>query len=219
MGKGNKKPWPTKAAMRQIYELGLWGSGSSEFYSGNGSHDPKLVSPYIKVVREFLETFEEPISICDLGCGDFNIGQQLIEFTEAYFAVDIVPELISHLKSKFNDSNLEFFCLDIAKDQLPKADCAILRQVLQHLSNDEIIEITEKLDQYQFVLLTEHIPNSDFVANNDIISGQGIRLKKQSGVDLLESPFNLKIKSKRTLLSIPLEANQGKIETVLYKLS
>jgi len=219
MGKGNKKPWSTKAVMRQIYELGLWGSGSSEFYSGNGSRDPKLVSPYIKVVREFLETFEEPISICDLGCGDFNIGQQLIEFTEAYFAVDIVPELISHLKSKFNDSNLEFFCLDIAKDQLPKADCAILRQVLQHLSNDEIIEITEKLDQYQFVLLTEHIPNSDFVANNDIISGQGIRLKKQSGVDLLESPFNLKIKSKRTLLSIPLEANQGKIETVLYKLS
>jgi hypothetical protein len=218
MNKPSKKTWPTKAAMQQIYELNLWGKQGVDFYSGDGSHNPKLVYPYIDQVCKFLKAFKAPISVCDLGCGDFNVGRQLIEFTQEYTAVDIVPELISHLETSFKTPNLNFLSLDIAKDQLPEADCAILRQVLQHLSNDEIIEITKKLNLYQFIILTEHLPTGDFIPNKDIISGQGIRLKKQSGVDLLEAPFNLKVKSQRTLLSIPLEAKKGKIETVLYKM-
>ena len=37
-----KKPWPTKAAMEQVYQLNLWGANETKFYSGEGSHRFKL---------------------------------------------------------------------------------------------------------------------------------------------------------------------------------
>ena len=94
----------------------------------------------------------------------------------------------------------------------------MVRQVLQHLSNSEVQNILNKLTDFKYVILTEHIPEGDFVANKDIISGQGIRIKKQSGVDILKEPFNFKVKEKRPLLAVPLKENKGVIVTTLYKL-
>lgn len=79
-----KTPWPTKAAMSQIYDKNLWGGNPSEFYSGEGSHDPVLVTPYIDVVSNFLQSFEKPLTVCDLGCGDFNVGKEVVEFAAHY---------------------------------------------------------------------------------------------------------------------------------------
>ena len=62
-----KKPWPTKDAMEQVYAMQLWGKDESNFYSGDGSHDPKIVNPYIEVVTSFLTSFESPLTVCDLG--------------------------------------------------------------------------------------------------------------------------------------------------------
>ncbi len=212
-----KKPWPTKNAMEQIYEKNLWGSNQLSFYSGIGSHHPDIVNPYIEVLTYFLKSFKNPIVVCDLGCGDFNIGKQLVKYTKKYVAVDIVTNLIKHNKEKYKVENLEFQCLDIAEDSLPPGDCAILRQVLQHLSNEEVQRIASKLNNFKYVILTEHIPKGDFIPNKDIISGQGIRLKKQSGLNLLVTPFNLKVKEEKQLLSIALNDNKGLIVTTLYR--
>jgi len=78
---------------------------------------------------------------------------------------------------------------------LPKADCVILRQVLQHLSNEEIKNILAKLYNYKYLILTEHLPLRDFIPNEDIISGQGIRIKHNSGVwcGLNRSTFQVKV--------------------------
>ncbi|MDX1602894.1 MAG: class I SAM-dependent methyltransferase [Salinimicrobium sediminis] len=219
MTKNNKikTPWPTKDAMAQIYKNNLWGGNKIEFYSGLGSHHPETVDEYIRVVSGFLKDLEIPPVVCDLGCGDFNIGKGLVKYTLRYTAVDIVPELIEHNKKQFQADHLEFHVLDIATDDLPKGDCAILRQVLQHLSNEEIKRVVEKLYDFKYVILTEHLPEGNFEPNKDIISGQGIRLKKQSGVDLLSSPFNLKIKEKIHLLSVPAPEFKGVLVTTLYK--
>ncbi|WP_010180791.1 class I SAM-dependent methyltransferase [Aquimarina agarilytica] len=213
-----KKPWPTKDAMEQIYELKLWGGDETfDFYSGDGSHHPNIINPYITIVKSFLMSFNNPLSVCDLGCGDFNIGKELVKYTKKYTAVDIVAPLIERNKLKFTAENLAFICLDIATNKLPKADCVILRQVLQHLSNNEVHEVVEKLGNYKYVILTEHIPKGNFIANKDIISGQGIRLKKHSGLNLLAPPFNFKVKQAKQLLSINLENNKGAIVTTLYE--
>lgn len=213
-----KTPWPTKAAMQQVYKMNLWGSNASEFYSGEGSHNPELVNPYIEAIVSFLKTLNTPISVCDLGCGDFNIGSKLFKYTSKYFAIDIVPELIDHNKSNFKAKNLSFSSLDIAKDDLPPADCALIRQVLQHLSNAEVQNILNKLQTYKYVIITEHIPTFDFIPNLDIISGQGIRLKKQSGLDVLKAPFNFKVTTQEELLTINLKDGKGKIVTTKYTL-
>lgn len=211
-----KKAWPTKDAMIQVYEKHLWGGDAFDFYSGQGSHDLKLVEPYIKVMTSWLQSFEFPIVVTDLGCGDFNVGKQLLPFTQHYTAVDIVPDLIKRNQEIFNDEHLNFQCLDIASDSLPKADCALIRQVLQHLSNTEVQHIANKLKHYQYVIVTEHLPEGQFTPNVDIISGQGIRLKKQSGINLLKAPFHLNVKSHDTLLSVNLDNQKGTIVTTCY---
>ena len=216
--KAQKIPWPTKDAMQQIYEMKLWGDNNTEFYSGDGSHSSAIIKPYIEVVMSVLKSFKNQITVCDLGCGDFNIGKELVKYTKKYIAVDIVPELIAYNKEKFKETNLKFQCLDISKDELPSADCVIIRQVLQHLSNKEVLSVVCKLYDFKYIILTEHIPDGDFIPNKDIISGQGIRLKKQSGLNLVKPPFNLKIKEEKELSKVILKGKKGVIKTILYEL-
>ncbi|WP_298539690.1 class I SAM-dependent methyltransferase [uncultured Aquimarina sp.] len=216
--KRTKKPWPTKDVMEQIYEKNLWGSNNSDFYSGVGSHLPEIVDPYLDVLRTFFESLKKPITVCDLGCGDFNVGKELVKHTKKYIAVDIVSDLISYNKEKFTEENLEFHCLDISTDTLPSGDCALLRQVLQHLSNTEVQQVLNKLTDFRYIILTEHVPEGEFEPNKEIISGQGIRLKKQSGLNLLASPFNFKVKEEKQLSSITLRNQEGVITTTLYKM-
>ena len=58
----------------------------------------------------------------------------------------------------------------------------------------------------------------NFIPNKDVISGQGIRLKQNSGVIITESPFNLDFKEEKKLGEHILEKNKGRIVTTLYKL-
>jgi len=213
-----KKPWPTKDAMEQVYEMNLWGDSESEFYSGDGSHQPEIVDPYVEVITLFLNSFENYLTVCDLGCGDFNVGKELVEHTKKYIAVDIVSDLIEHNKEIFNAKNLAFHCLNIAEDDLPSGDCAMLRQVLQHLSNAEVQSVLNKLTEFDYVILTEHVPEGEFVPNKDIISGQGTRLKKRSGLSIEAPPFNFKAKEEKQLLSVVLDDGRGVIQTKLYKM-
>lgn len=211
-----KIPWPTDAVMAQIYDQNLWGGNASDFYSGEGSHDPMIVKPYVECVSAFLKGFEEPLTVCDLGCGDFNVGSQFASYTKKYIAIDIVPALIERNKALFQFENLNFLCLDLATDDLPTGDCALVRQVLQHLSNDEVKRILQKLSNYQYVIITEHIPSEDFIPNKDKIASQGIRLKQQSGIDVLAAPFYWKVRSWKEMSSITLEKGKGRIVTSLY---
>ena len=146
------------------------------------------------------------------------MGNKLVKYTRKYIAADIVEDLIERNKKLFNEDNLEFRCLDIAVDELPSGDCAIGRQVLQHLSNDEVGSILNKLTDFKYVILTEHVPEGDFIPNKNIISGQGTRLKKQSGLDVSAPPFELKVKEEKLLLSQPSEDGNGLIVTTLYNM-
>ncbi|WP_405247994.1 class I SAM-dependent methyltransferase [Cellulophaga sp. Asnod2-G02] len=212
----NKKRWPTKAVMAQIYEEHLWGGQEFDFYSGEGSHDKAIITPYIKEVSAFLNSFESPLIICDVGCGDFNVGKQLLAYTQKYIAIDIVPALIERNKIKFKDDKLSFLCLDICKEDLPVADCIFVRQVLQHLSNSEIQSFLSKLKSYKYVVLTEHVPLGNFVPNKDMVTSMGNRVKKNSGVAILELPFNFKALTSYVLVQVVLK-DASSIQTVVYQ--
>jgi hypothetical protein len=216
--KSSKISWPTKDVMKQIYDQSLWGGKEFDFYSGIGSHDPMMVNIYVKTVTDFLKSHDHKMTICDIGCGDFNIGQHIFKYSKKYFAIDIVEELIERNKIKFKTKNLEFLCLDIANDVLPKADVIIIRQVLQHLSNNEIQQILNRLKTCKYIILTEHLPVGDFIPNTNKIASQGIRLKQQSGVDILSAPFNFQVKKEDVLNEIILKNGSGKIKTSLFTL-
>ncbi len=216
MTKTQKSPWPTQRVMQQIYDKHLWGGDRFDFYSGYGSHQTEIIRPYLIAVSSFLKSHKIPLAICDLGCGDFNIGKHLYKHSKTYNAIDIVASLIARNQLLFKAPNLSFSCMDISIAELPNADAVILRQVLQHLSNIEIKKIVHKLSQYKYIILTEHLPLGNFVSNIDIISGQGIRLRHNSGVDITEAPFGLNPSKTIILNEIILPNRKGNIRTSLY---
>jgi len=148
--KAVKQPWPTKDAMEQVYKNHLWGGAHADFYSGEGSHLPELVVPYIEVLATFLSSFDPPLVVCDLGCGDFNVGKELVKVHEELCGCGYCAGTYSTKSRKIlKKKNLTFLCLDLAADNLPSGDCAIVRQVLQHLSNAEVQRIAQKVNCFQ----------------------------------------------------------------------
>ena len=127
--------------------------------------------------------------------GDFTIGRKIADLGIDYTGVDVVPALIEHHTQHHAGPNVRFAHLDIASDPLPKADLCLIRQVLQHLSNDQIRRILPKLASYPHVLVTEHYPGADVrvIPNKDKTQGHDTRIEYDSAVFLEHPPFNAKI--------------------------
>ena len=146
---------PVEEIFSAIYRERRWGA---DFSSGDGSHTPSVVTPYVNAVAGFLRSLPCPPSVVDLGCGDFSVGEQLRPHCGAYVACDVVPDLIQRNKEKFAAAQVDFRCLDIIERDLPDGDIVFLRQVLQHLNNSQISRVVQKLYRYKFLVLTEHVP-------------------------------------------------------------
>jgi SAM-dependent methyltransferase len=174
-----------------IYEYNVWGGNRGEFYSGPGSND-NVSEPYVQLIRKFI--YEKNIKVVvDIGCGDFRVGQRIVNNNIKYYGIDIVPSLIKRNNKFFSSENVKFICANAIKDDLPAGDLCLIRQVLQHLSNQDIMKILEKCRIYKYVIVTEHIPaDKDAVPNLDMGPDWDIRLKKNSGVYLDKPPFNYK---------------------------
>ena len=63
-----------KEVFEDIYSNNKWGGVSGEGYSGDGSHDPNIVIPYVNSVRWFASKLGGKLNAVDFGCGDFNVG-------------------------------------------------------------------------------------------------------------------------------------------------
>ena len=201
----------------KIYKDSSWNKNSLNFNSGPGSHNKKLVAPYVKFVNLFLLD-KKLKSMIDLGCGDFNVGKNIYKNVNKYYAFDIVPDLIKTNKKKFNDKKIVFECKNFIDDSLPKADGVIIRQVLQHLDNKSIIKILNKIKSYKYAIITEHIPKNIFIPNIDKDIGLTTRLEFNSGINVEIEPFNFNFISKK---EIKLEDKElgGIHKTVIYKLN
>jgi SAM-dependent methyltransferase len=201
-----------------IYENGIWGrKPGTDFFSGGGSHDPELVEPYVKAVVVFLSSLSPKPSVVDLGCGDFNVGNQIRDYCGRYTACDVVPALINHNQKRFSDRDVDFRCLDAASDDLPEGDIVVLRQVLQHLSNDNISKVIRKLAKYRFLVLSESLPlQANFAPNLEKQTGPGMRVTNRSGVVVTEPPFSLSFIAEQHICSITNQATR--IQTTVYQL-
>jgi hypothetical protein len=125
----------------KIYKSGLWGNdieSHSRFFSGVGSRG-LAAAIYVERLSALLSQHAvdlgKTITVVDLGCGDFEIGRQLVANVEPmiYIGCDIVPELVAHHRQSTKDSRVEFRELDMVADELPAGDVCLIRQVLQHL--------------------------------------------------------------------------------------
>jgi len=199
----------------EVYRRKVWGGKDRDFFSGYGSHMTEAVDAYVEALKPVFADHPNA-TVVDLGCGDFNIGIKIRPLCGCYIACDIVPDLIERNKRKFSDSNVDFRCLDITTDAIPSGDIVLVRQVLQHLNNQQIANFIKMIGGCSVLVLTEHLPSGPFISNKDKPAGAGIRLhgSTPSGIVLTDAPFNLKYDSASVLASV--DIGQGRLETTYY---
>jgi SAM-dependent methyltransferase len=176
----------------EIYKNNQWGGTAGSFYSGEGTHNPGTFM-YIQQIADFINSHQVK-TVLDIGCGDFRIMSDILEKVDVdYIGCDVVPELIEHHQGKYANEKTKFIQLNAITDELPDADLVTIRQVLQHLSNEQITKILNKLSKFRYVIISEHILLGDFVIPNlDKIPGPHIRTRVFSSVIIDAPPFNVK---------------------------
>lgn len=194
-----------RAIFAEIYKEKKWGGDENGFCSGNGSIIQEVRQPYIDLIAGYLQSSTGGKTVVDLGCGDMEIGKKLMDGCDTYIGIDIVPEIIEKHQNTHWKSNVQFYCLDIIEDRLPDGDICLIRQVLQHLSNDEILKILPKLKKYPVVFITEHYPtnNLEIIPNKNMIHGPGVRVYSNSGVYIDQPPFNIDASKLQMVLKVP----------------
>lgn len=179
-----------------IYEEHQWGEKKGGGYcSGSGSSEFHAYN-YAAVVTQLIKN-KGITTVIDCGCGDFVVGKFLKMDGVRYIGIDIVDSLIRRNREAYADSDTSFLCLNIVEDALPDGQLCLIRQVLQHLSNDEIAAVLQKVKQYRYVLITEHYPAPfvKFQPNIDKPHGADTRIYDDSAVYLDQAPFNVPPKS------------------------
>jgi hypothetical protein len=188
----NRQRTPEQVFSR-IYERGLWGKSTGQFYSGSGSTDTHAVA-YVEAIAKYVAAHSIG-TVVDLGCGDYSIGRRIADLGIDYTGVDVVPALIRHHTAQHGSPRVRFAHVDIVSGELPAGDLCLIRQVLQHLSNEQISKILPNLARYKHVLVTEHFPARGIrvVPNRDKPQGHDTRIEDDSAVFLEFPPFNARI--------------------------
>ena len=169
-----------KEVFSKIYKEGLWQGGS-----GDGSKIEN-VREYVDVLQKYIDK-PEINTVIDLGCGDWQFSKFLDLSSVLYLGVDVVDSVIDSNIELYSASNIDFISRDIITYELPQVDLIICKDVLQHLSNRDVISVLIKIiKSSKFALITNDF-NSESTSNIDIENGDYRYL------DLTLSPFFLDV--------------------------
>ena len=129
----------------------------------------------------------------DIGCGEFNIGKRVYPIFDSYLAVDVSDIIIEKNRANFSSPKLRFEEMNAITDTIPYADVIFMRQVFQHLGNEDIQLILDKVSlSCKVLIVTEHQPAFEFVPNIDHPSGSisNRKVDSNSGVVITSAPFS-----------------------------
>ena len=173
---------PDADYFRKIYVGRLFGNSSS--VSGPGSSLEKTRS--LRNELERLIYALDLVTIADVPCGDLTWMSETKLGEIEYTGFDIVPELISELRSKFPDKHFEVY--DATEDILGAFDLIICRDLLVHLTNEQVLKVIEhfRLSGSTYLLSTTF---TSVMENQELrvpIHGVGWR-----PINLELCPFNL----------------------------
>lgn len=147
-----------KEIFTEIYDKNVWGG------SGGGS-SPENTVEYRKLLQKFLKD-KNIKSVVDYGCGDWSFSH-LIDWTGIkYVGYDLVDSVVDNNNLKYKTDNIRFtpFGPLLAMDL---GDLMIIKDVLQHLSNDDIISILTHHRHFKYILITNTLGTTE----NDITPG------------------------------------------------
>ncbi len=171
---------PEREAFRRHYEdtTSDWSNSS-----GGGSH------PYFTIeYRAFLDKFirmNNVKTILDIGCGDWQFTKYLNFEGIGYIGLDVVPSVVKKNIERYAAKNIRFAIMPEDFSRLPAADLLIMKDVLQHFPNREIMRFAKEVfPSFKFCLLTNSYVKINTRTNTDVAFG-GFRC-----LDLSAPPYS-----------------------------
>jgi len=137
LGIAGRREGSLRAKFSKIYEENLFGGKLSR--SGEGSNMVQT-----EEVRKWLPDLVRRLDVhrfLDAPCGDLFWMQHLDFGDTKYIGVDIVEELIERNTRAFAAMDREFYCANLAVDELPRADMIFCRDCLVHLSFEDALSV------------------------------------------------------------------------------
>src|SRR3989338_4932018 len=130
----------------KIYQSNKWHVGS-----GEGS-----LTQFTKGYRDFLERFlrqHDIHSVLDFGCGDWQFSRYIDWGNCHYHGVDVVPSVIENNKKMYETANRHFSLVN-TETPLEHADMLLVKDVLQHWSNERILAFLPRIRTCAYALIT-----------------------------------------------------------------
>lgn len=182
-----------------IYKTNYW--TSKESISGPGSElkvTHKMRQDLSALIKRFSIT-----SIADAPCGDLNWMKHVDIGTCTYTGFDIVQELIEDNAKKFGATK-NFMHLNLLENIIEKVDLIICRDMLAHLTNEQIFTALKNFKQSgsKYILVTT---NTVAQENSDITKAGGWRR-----LNLELPPFNFPRPLALIEEDVPFEFERGK---------
>ena len=126
-----------RSKFTKVYEHNVF--GGSEARSGEGSNLKQTSVIRVEVPKLIAELGVG--TLLDAPCGDWHWMCETKLGVPKYIGVDIVAPMIQRNTEMHGSDGVRFLCVDIAKDELPKADLILTRDCLVHLSFEDAFRV------------------------------------------------------------------------------
>jgi hypothetical protein len=130
------------------------------FKQWGGSSGYGSLPQYTVGYREFLNNFikqKDIKKVVDFGCGDWQFSKLIDWSNVEYSGVDCIPSLIDHHNTNFGKENIKFYFLEDIDFFIENftGDLLIVKDVLQHWLNDEIVYFLDRVtNNFTYILIT-----------------------------------------------------------------
>jgi len=161
-----------------IYRDNRWQGGS-----GPGSRE-EVTRAYRTFLQDFMRA-NNIGSVVDLGCGDWQIARHMDWSGINYIGVD-TSRVVLEATQRFARDGVSFFHANAVTEPLPSADLLIVKDVIQHWPNADILAFLPQLANYRFALIT-----NGFAAPLVARLNADIKVGNCRAVNLALAPFNL----------------------------
>ena len=167
-----------------IYNSKYWKGMNDGSLSGAGSNENTTHRIKHELQKFFVEN--DIKSVLDIPCGDWKWMSTMNFENIDYVGCDVVTEMINHNKKLYEKNNIKFVVQNLLKDDLPRADMIIVRDLLVHLDNSDIRQCLNNIKKANFKYIA--------ITNYPLLKSQ-LRDKflgdKWRPINLNINPFNL----------------------------
>ena len=172
-----------------IYKSKYWKNMTNGSLSGGGSNE--IATCQIKKELRLFIDDNNIKSIIDIPCGDWKWMSDFNLSGIVYTGYDVVDGIIESNKSKYLNNNIDFYVKNLINESLPKTDLIIIRDLLVHLDESDIIKCLHNIDssEFKYVGITNY---PKLQTHKKRLLGDYLRLgDKWRPLNFTISPFNL----------------------------